>query len=184
MKKIIIVFGTPCSGKDTHAKMLSKKLGYKYFSYEEVIEEEIKNKTKIGLIMEKYQGSNAQAPDEYPIMLMKEAIISLQEEGIVFNNFPRTIAQAKSLDAFLFSRKNNKPIAIFLDTEAVVALSRIKEKIQEQDSQVTFRKVMDLYLVNTKPTADYYKPNWLEFNTSIRDIESVNEDIVKAVKLI
>jgi len=32
MKKIIVVLGTPCSGKDTHAKLLAKKLSYEYLS--------------------------------------------------------------------------------------------------------------------------------------------------------
>jgi adenylate kinase len=177
MKKIIVVTGTLCSGKNAHSKLLAKNLNYKYCYVNDIVNEEIKNKTKIGLILEKYLNSGTKEPDEYLTMLIKEIIINLKEDGIVFNGFPKTVGQAKALDSFLFARKIKKPISIFLDTESVVSLKRLVEKTDQ-----SFNEVMNAYEKRTKPVIDYYAPTRIVFDTSKEDIENVNEEIVKNLK--
>jgi len=174
MKKIIVVLGTPRSGKDTQAKLLAEKLNYKYCSSEDVIAEEIKNKTKIGLIAEKYSNSTTKIPDEYLIMLIKEIIINLKENGIVFNNFPQTLNQAKALETFLFARKINRPTPILLDAEPVIILNRIKES---GGDDVLFKNEMILYKKDILPIVNYYKSIGLQFDTSAKSAEIINEEI-------
>lgn len=180
MKKVIVVIGTPRSGKSTQAKLLAEKLGYKYFSSNDVILEEIKNKTKIGVIMEKYLNSKTTEPDEYLIMLMKDAIINLKENGIVFVGYPNTINQAKVLDSFLFSRKIKSPIPIYLHAEPVAILERVGEKVISEDP-TAFKRIMGTFESVDKMVADYYV-NRIEFDTSKRGIDLVNEDIKNAIK--
>lgn len=181
MKKIIVVIGTPYSGKDTHSKLLAEKLNFKYCSFDDVVNEEIKNKTKIGLIMQRYLNCATQTPDEYFIMLMKDIIINLKEDGIVFNDFPKTIAQAKALDSFLFMRKTNKPIAINLNTQPLYTLKRVIEKTEDTTNEI-FGSVMNLYELKTKGVIEYYSSNAISFDTSKNDIEITNEEILKRVK--
>jgi len=175
MKKIIVMLGTPLSGKKTHSKLLSEKLGYKYFSLNEVVAEEVKNKTKIGLILEKYSNTTTKAPDEYAIMLMKEYIINLKENGAVFYNFPQSVVQAKALDIFLFSRKNNKAIAIYLNTNPSVAIKRMSE-----ENKKSFRDIMSEYDKKGRLISDYYAANRLEFDTA-NSIDVVSEQIIKKI---
>jgi len=179
MKKIIVVLGTPCSGKDTHAKLLAKKLSYEYLSADDLIAEEIKNKTKIGLIAEKYSKSTEKMPDEYLIMLIKDVIINLKEEGIVFNQFPKTLTQAKALETFLFSRKTNRPIAILLETELTTIVDRVKKNGGDKEK---FKLLTNIYNSELKKVTDYYKAIGLSFNTSSKSIEVVSEEISKALK--
>jgi adenylate kinase len=181
MKKIIVMLGAPCSGKDTHAKMLALKLKFKYCSSDDIIAEEIKNKTKIGLVAERYLSTKTKMPDEYLIMLVKEIIINLKEDGIVFNDFPKTVNQAKALDTFLFSRKTTKPIAVFLNTESPVILKRLKEKSEDKSFDY-FMSVMNNYDAKTKSVANYYLKNRIEFDTSKESVEDVNEEITKKIK--
>lgn len=178
MKKIIVVIGMPCSGKSTHARMLSEKLNFKYCCFENIIEDEIKNKTKIGVILDRYTTSNTKIPDEYFIILLKEIIINLKEEGIVFDDFPKTINQAKALDSFLFSRKIHRPHVIFLDIEMLDLTQRIRVKEKIDDVSDTFRRILGLYNLNTKPVVDYYE-NKMDFNVSKLDIQSANDKIIE-----
>jgi len=173
MKKIIVMIETPSLNKKQHAELLSQKLGYKYFSMEDVINEEIKNKTKIGLIMEKYSSSNILAPDEYSIMLMKDAIINLKENGIVFDGFPQSVAQAKSLDSFLFSRKTNKPIPILFDSEQVVVSSN------EYKNMAMHESVVSLFDSKMELVADYYDATAIKINTSNKSVDQTIEEITK-----
>lgn len=176
MKKIIVMIESPSSDKKVHAKLLSEKLGYKYFSMKDIIAEEIKNKTKIGLIMEKYLNSNIPAPDEYPIMLMKEVIINLKEDGIFLDGFPQSVAQAKALDSFLFSRKTNKPIPILLDSEEIIVSSNEYKNIAMHESAVS------LYDNKMKPVADYYNAAAIKINTFTKTAEQNIEEIINALK--
>lgn len=175
MKKIIVMIGVS-SDSEKYAKLLSQKLGYKYFSMEDVVNEEIKNKTKIGLIMEKYSSSNVAAPDEYYIMLMKDAIIKLKENGIVFDGFPKTVAQAKSLDSFLFSKKTSKPIPILLDSEEVVILSNEYNNIAMHES------IVSLYDEKMKLVADYYNTASIKASTFNKSTEQTVEEIIGILK--
>jgi len=181
MKKIIVVLGLPCSGKDTHAKLLANKLNYKYCSSNDIIAEEIKNKTKIGLIMEKYLNSRTSAPDEYLIMLIKEIIINLKEDGIIFNNFPQTVNQAKALDSFLFTKKTNRPIPIFLEADLVTILNRVTEKLESKEVD-SFKNTMNFYEKKTKPIIDYYTAIMSKFDTSKDSIDKINEEIMQKIK--
>lgn len=179
MKKIIVVLGPPRSGKNTHAKLLAKDLNYKYFSSDDCIAEEIKNKTKIGLIAEKYSKSTKQMPDEYLIMLVKDAIINLKEEGIVFNEFPKTLIQAKTLETFLFTRKTNRPIPIILETESIAIMNREKENGGDANS---FRHAVDLYKTELLPVTNYYDAIGLKFNTSYESEKVISEEIKKTLE--
>lgn len=173
MKKIIVMIEPPSLNKNRHAKLLSQKLGYKYFSLGDVIAEEVKKKTKIGLIMEKYSNSNITAPDEYSIMLMKDAIINLKEDGIVFDGFPESVAQAKSLDSFLFSRKNSKPIPVLFDSEQTVVSSNEYKNIAIHES------VVSLYDDKMKLVANYYDSSAIKINTSNKSVEQNLEEVIK-----
>ncbi len=174
MKKIIIFFGMPKSGKKTHSKMLSEKLGYKYFNVENVIVNEISNKTKMGLIFEKYQNGGIAIPDEYFILLMRDLIINLKEDGVVFCGFPKNIAQAKALDFFLFNKNIKSPVSIFLKAELTVLFGRCGEQ-----GQNFFRNQMNEYERKTKPLLFYYSSKMFEFDTSKDDVNQVNKEILK-----
>ena len=176
MKKIIIVTGAPLSGKDIHSKLIAEDLKYKLCSSDEIISEEIANKTKIGLIMEKYSQSETQVPDEYLIMLMKEKIINLKEDGIVFNDFPKTINQAKALDSFLFAKKINRPIPVLLETDNTVVVDRMG------GNQDSFKMALNSFERKVKPIISYYTPLGLKFDTSAKSVETISEEILIAVR--
>ena len=182
MKKIIIVLGTPCSGKKTHAKLLSKEFNYKYFSSIEFIEEEIKNETSFGLIAKKYSELNRQMPDEYLIRAVKEQIINLEEDGIVLNGFPNTVSQAKALDTFLFVKKIKEPIVIYLYAENTILINRIASKNNLLDGKnEIFKKTMNAYEVNGRLIADYYTRKY-DFDTEVNELNKTNENIILKIK--
>ena len=177
MKKIIIILGTPLSGKKTHAKLLSEKLKYELFNLEEVILKEINNKTKIGLIVEKHLKNNSTIPDEYLIMLMKESVINLKENGLIFQGFPLTVNQAKALDSFLFLKKIKKAIPVFLKINAFETEARLVKKNNEK----TLKNIMDFYENNNKKVVDYYLKDSVILDTFSKEINDISENIIKNI---
>ena len=176
MKKIIVVHGMPFSGKKTHAKLLSKSLEYKHFCLKDIVAEEIEKGTKIGVILDKYIKSETKAPDEFYIMLMKDAIINLKEKGIVFHQFPENTAQIKALDAFLFSRKTNKSISICLKSDVPILCKRAKERDVNLDQ---FNLLMNNISKNESSVEDYYGERNNYFDTSLDGVDVVGKRILE-----
>lgn len=95
----IILFGSPGVGKGTIANMLSKHFTMPHISSGDLIREEIRLKTKAGIISEPFVNKGLLVPDNIVIDLMKRR---LKEDDckheILFDGFPRTIPQAGYLN--------------------------------------------------------------------------------------
>ena len=74
----------------------------------------IKNQTKLGLLAKSYMDKGALVPDEVTIGIVEERLLEDDcKNGFLLDGFPRTIAQAEALDAFL--NKNNVKLDAVLD---------------------------------------------------------------------
>ena len=97
----IVLFGPPGAGKGTQASLLSEKFGAAHISTGDILREAVANKTEVGLKAKGYMDKGELVPDEVVIAIAKEKLISIGDQGFIFDGFPRTIAQAKALDGAL-----------------------------------------------------------------------------------
>lgn len=96
-----MLFGPPGAGKGTQASLLSEKFGAAHISTGDILREAVANKTEVGLKAKGYMDKGELVPDEVVIAIAKEKLISIGDQGFIFDGFPRTIAQAKALDGAL-----------------------------------------------------------------------------------
>ena len=95
----IILLGAPFSGKGTLARNLVKEYGFVQISTGDLFRENIKNKTKVGVLAKKYIDKGQLVPDSVTIEMLKERLSKDDcKKGVVFDGFPRTINQAKELE--------------------------------------------------------------------------------------
>lgn len=119
----VILLGAPGAGKGTQAQILVKHFGYIQISTGDLLREHRKNGTELGKAAEGYMKAGALVPDELMISMVEG---ELQEgASVLFDGFPRTVAQAKALDAFLESRGRGLPGAIFFDIERPLLEERL-----------------------------------------------------------
>jgi adenylate kinase len=98
----IIILGPPGAGKGTQAKLLSSHYGIPHISTGDIIREEIKRNTALGVKIRGYVERGELVPDEDVIEIVKEKILLGNcGGGFVLDGFPRTIIQAKALDHIL-----------------------------------------------------------------------------------
>lgn len=98
----IIILGPPGAGKGTQAKLLSSHYGIPHISTGDIIREEIKRNTALGVKIRGYVERGELVPDEDVIEIVKEKILLGNcSGGFVLDGFPRTIIQAKALDHIL-----------------------------------------------------------------------------------
>ena len=102
----IILFGPPGSGKGTQANNLVDHYELLHISTGDLFRYEMGNNTPLGLEAKSYISKGDLVPDEVTIGMLKNKVNSNPDvKGYIFDGFPRTIAQAESLDEFLKEKK-------------------------------------------------------------------------------
>lgn len=98
MSRNIILLAPPGGGKGTQAEMISSKYRIPHISTGDMLREEVKNSTPLGLKAELYMGRGELVPDDLLIKMLKERLSKDDtSDGFILDGFPRSIAQAEAL---------------------------------------------------------------------------------------
>lgn len=98
----LILFGPPGSGKGTQAVRIAEKLGLVHISTGDLFRAEMGADSPLGLEAKAYIAKGELVPDSITIGMLKNKVNAHPEAaGFIFDGFPRTLAQAEALDAFL-----------------------------------------------------------------------------------
>ena len=110
----LLIMGRPGAGKGTQAANIREYYNIPHISTGDMFRAAIKNQTKLGLLAKSYMDQGALVPDEVTIGIVEERLLEDDcKNGFLLDGFPRTIAQAEALDAFL--NKNNVKLDAVLD---------------------------------------------------------------------
>ncbi len=98
----LLIMGRPGAGKGTQAVNIREYYNIPHISTGDMFRAAIKNQTKLGLEAKSYMDKGALVPDEVTIGIVKDRLLEDDcKNGFLLDGFPRTIAQAEALDAFL-----------------------------------------------------------------------------------
>jgi len=124
-KTVVVLLGAPNSGKGTYAREITKKYGIPQISTGDILRNEVKNQTKLGLEAKSYMDSGDLVPDDV-IMQIFEKRISQDDckKGYILDGFPRTIDQAKKLETILDKENNLSLKIINLDVDESILYER------------------------------------------------------------
>ena len=158
----IVIFGAPGSGKGTQSDLIVEKYGINHISTGDVLRAEIKNGTELGKTAKGYIDQGQLIPDELMIDILASVFDSFKEsKGVIFDGFPRTIAQAEALKKMLAERGQDVSVMVDLDVpeeELMVRLiKRGKDSGRADDNEETIKKRLHVYHSQTAPLIDWYK---------------------------
>ncbi len=94
----IVIFGPPGSGKGTYASLLKSRLGIPHISTGDLVREEIRNNTDLGLEIKKYSDAGKLVPDDVITEILKRRLTPGPSGGFILEGYPRSIAQARQLE--------------------------------------------------------------------------------------
>ena len=183
----LILFGPPGAGKGTQAKLLVKKLNSFQVSTGDMLRDEINNDTEIGKKIINNMNDGKFVEDEIVNKLLEKIIFdSKKKNKLIFDGYPRTIKQAKTLDSLLEKSNQELKYIFFLNVNKDSIIKRIqKRKILEKrldDDANTILKRYDIYMRETKPILDFYssKKEFHEIDGSLKidQITSKINDII------
>ena len=158
----IVIFGAPGSGKGTQSEKIVEKYGINHISTGDVLRAEIKNGTELGKTAKGYIDQGQLIPDELMIDILASVFDSFKDsKGVIFDGFPRTIAQAEALKKMLAERGQDVSVMVDLDVpeeELMVRLiKRGKDSGRADDNEETIKKRLHVYHSQTAPLIDWYK---------------------------
>jgi adenylate kinase len=184
----IVLFGPPGAGKGTQANFLRDRYNLVHISTGDVFRYNIKNETALGTLAKSYMDKGELVPDEVTInMLSAEVDKNADAKGFIFDGFPRTRAQAESLDILMDGKdsKINAMIALEVDDEVLVQrlLERGKTSGRADDADESIiRNRISEYYSKTAILKDYYDEQNKYFG--VDGVGSIEEITVRLNKVI
>ncbi|KPF56528.1 adenylate kinase [Novosphingobium capsulatum] len=122
----IILLGPPGAGKGTQAQRLVERHGLKQLSTGDMLRAAVKAGTPVGLKAKAVMEAGQLVSDEIVSALIGDELDAMGAgTGAIFDGYPRTAAQAESLDAILASRGRKLDHVIELDVNEDALVERI-----------------------------------------------------------
>lgn len=207
--KCIILIAAPAAGKGTISKYIEDKYNYKHISTGDLLRDEVKKKTKIGLEIKPLLEKGSLVGDDIIEEVFKKEF-NKTKSNIILDGIPRTLTQAKMLDN-LDEESNNVEITkvINIDIDKEIAINRIENRLicescgsvynkniikenvctkcggnlssRSDDTKETFLDRYDTFVKQTKPLLEYYGDKVITIynNTSLEDVYESVDQILK-----
>jgi adenylate kinase len=180
----ILLLGAPGAGKGTQAQFITEHCQIPQISTGDMLRAAVAAKTPLGLEAEAVMNAGNLVSDELMIALVKDRLAHDDcHNGFLLDGFPRTIAQAKALDAAQITL--DLVLALFVPDDDIVkrlsgrrvhpasgrayhiefnppALEGVDDQTgdplvhREDDSPETVKKRLDVYHDLTEPLITYY----------------------------
>ena len=158
----LILFGPPGCGKGTQSDKLVEKYGLVHLSTGNLLRQEIKDKTPLGLEAKNFIDKGQLVPDEVVIGMVDSYFDQHKDaNGFLFDGFPRTVAQAKALDKLMELKKTEIGKVLMLDVDEEELIKRLvlrgKTSGRSDDADENIqRNRQEVYKKETLPVAAYY----------------------------
>jgi len=122
----LVLLGPPGAGKGTQAVLLAKTYKLLHISTGQMLREAVKGKTSAGEEIQQYMNAGELVPD----YIVTRTVIERMSEsdaarGVILDGYPRTCAQAKSLDTALKQENRSLTLVLYFKTSEEIAIQRL-----------------------------------------------------------
>jgi adenylate kinase len=126
----IALLGPSGSGKGSHATQLATRFDLLHVVSGELFRANLEQRTAVGLLARRYMAQGELVPDEVTDAMMEEWLWQIApQQGVLFDGFPRTVAQAQFLDDLFPTMGRKLAAAIYLHVSDTEILRRLAGRL-------------------------------------------------------
>lgn len=207
----LILLGAPGSGKGTQATKLVTNYGFKQLSTGDIFRQNIAQKTDLGRLAEQYMNQGQLVPDEVTNGLVAKQL-QHQHQNLIFDGYPRTIAQAETLTRMLEEMHTKINYVLYLDVPEPLLIKRISGRLicphckrsfqrhdfhhkplicpfdgtklvrRPDDAPAKVRTRLRAYYQQTAPLIDYYRRQGLLVTIKENPHETIDDVFARIVE--
>lgn len=166
----VVLLGAPGVGKGTQAEILCRKHSWVHLATGDMLREAVSRKTPLGLKAEAAMSRGDLVEDQVILGLIDDKLDGTGGSGFVLDGFPRTLEQARGLDAMLSRRKLDLDRVVCLTAADDVVVERLVGRGRSDDTPDTIRHRLEVFRRSTEPLMDYYQPRSI-----LRTVDGVGE---------
>jgi adenylate kinase len=201
----LVLVGPPGAGKGTQATLLAEHFKIPHISTGDIFRANLKSGTELGLQAKSYMDKGELVPDSVTNAMVKDRLATA--DGFLLDGFPRNVAQAEVLRAFLGER--NKPLDAVVEFainngEVIKRLSSRRtcrgcgkvfpgelakcdscggELYQREDDQESvIARRLEVYAEQTAPIVSFYRQEGLLITvTATGAVSEITENVIRAL---
>jgi adenylate kinase len=192
----VILLGPPGAGKGTQAKRIAQRYGIPQISTGDILRENVKRGTDLGVQAKAIIERGDLVPDELVCDMVACRLRDIDcEHGFILDGFPRTAKQAGWLDAFFehefFDNVHPKclPIVIRMDVyfqpprnQGVCDIDGSPLILRNDDREEVISERLRAFELQTKPVVDYYQQRGrLEVVNGDLSVDEVTEGVFRTI---
>ena len=184
----IALFGAPGAGKGTQSELLMKKYNLVYISTGDILLQEIRSGTELGLAAKSIIEAGGLVSDEIIVQIIEKKITSNPEApGFLFDGFPRTFVQAYILEGLLLKMHTSLTCLLFLDVSPEESLQRLlkraKSSGRSDDTEAVIKNRLKEYQEKTAPVAQFYRDQGIFFQVDgMGSVEQINRKLEEIIE--
>ncbi len=189
----LVLLGPPGAGKGTQAKRIEERYSAVQLSTGDMLRAAVAAKTPVGLKAQPIMEGGGLVPDEIVVGIIAERLEEPDAaQGFILDGFPRTVGQAKALDAMLSEKGIALDAVLELTVNEDELVKRMETRVAEtraaggtvraDDNPDAFRKRLVAYREQTAPLSDYYRgTGLLKTVDGMRSIDEVSTAVNAAL---
>ncbi|MBN2857552.1 MAG: adenylate kinase [Candidatus Delongbacteria bacterium] len=188
----IVLLGAPGSGKGSQAELLSADFGLIQISTGDLIRTAISAKTDQGVLANEFVIKGSLVPDDLVFSILKLRLAQPDaEKGVIFDGYPRSVAQAEVLYEYLRSTGKKIDMVFYITSTPEIVVERLLSRrlcsvcgtgynmvsnppvdnkctecggeviSRSDDNEEVIKNRLDIYFKTTKPLVEYYSETGL-----------------------
>ena len=183
----LLIVGPPGAGKGTQAARLAESFGIPAISTGDIFRENVRAESELGVLAKSYMDRGEYVPDTVTNDLVADRLTWADADGgFLLDGYPRTPAQADTLDGILQNSGHTLDAVIELvaDTEETVSrlLKRASEQGRSDDTEDVIRHRLEIYSKQTAPLLDLYNARGLLLQVDgLGEVDEVTARVMAAL---